>query len=101
MTRGDISATTPLIAEALAAQAAGALASRREIEDLQRALVTRSTTRTAVGLLMARHQLNETAALAVLERRASQAGVPLHEVAQDLVDEADAVGCELPGQAIC
>ena len=60
-TRGVITPEAPLIAKALAAQVAGALASFREIENLHAAMATRQTIGVAIGLLMAQHQLTETA----------------------------------------
>lgn len=100
-TRGEIMPTVPLIARALAAQAADSLASLTEIENLQRALATRKTIGIAIGLLMERHQLTEKAAFAVLRRRSSYANVKLRDIAAQLVGESDDTGLELRPAAIC
>ena len=90
-----------LIARALAAQIAGVLASLRAVEDLDRALATHKSTGVAIGLLMERHQLTETAALAVLQQRSSHANVKLTDIAARMATEANAAGLELPPAAHC
>ena len=100
-TREDVAPTAPLIAQALAVQIAGALASLLEIENLHRAVATRKTIGMAIGLLMAQYELTEAAAFAVLQRRSSHANVKLRDIAAQMVAEHCAAGLDLPSAATC
>jgi len=100
-TRGEIAPSAPRVAEAIAAQIAGSLAGFREIENLQRALATRRTVGAAIGMLMAQYKLTETAAFAVLERRATFASVNVGDIAAQMVAEGNVAGLELPPAATC
>jgi len=55
----------------------------------------------AVGMLMHEYNLNQQAALEVLERRARKAEAQVHEVAAEMVHEADSSGRQLPPVADC
>lgn len=98
-TRTDVAATAPLMARAFAAQIAGTLASRREIENLHRALATRKTIGVALGMLMGQYDLTEEAAFAVLRRRSSHSNVKLRVVAERMVAERSTAGLDLPSVA--
>jgi AmiR/NasT family two-component response regulator len=55
----------------------------------------------AIGMLMHQYNLNQAAALEVLERRASNAGAQVHEVAAAMVHAANSSGHPLPPVADC
>jgi AmiR/NasT family two-component response regulator len=55
----------------------------------------------AVGMLMHEYNLNQAAALEVLQRRSLKAGAEVHEVAAEMVHAADSSGQPLPPVADC
>jgi transcriptional regulator with GAF, ATPase, and Fis domain len=70
---------------ALAAQAAVALHSARDKEDLRVAMATRNLIGQAQGILMERYKLTAEQAFAALSRISQQSNVKLRDVAQALV----------------
>jgi ANTAR domain/GAF domain len=76
----DIAEVAPLFAE----QAALALGYAAEIDNLNRALETRTLIGQAVGIVMERYQLEERAAFAFLTRLSQQHNVKLRDVAREI-----------------
>jgi len=74
---------------AFAAQAAVALRSARDKEDLRIAMATRNLIGQAQGILMERYKLTAEQAFAVLSRISQQSNVKLRDVAQHLVDTGE------------
>jgi hypothetical protein len=74
----------------LAAHAAIALGNARERENLNQALHSRKVIGQAVGILMERYEMNEDRAFAFLVRASSHANIKLRDVAQELVNRANA-----------
>jgi GAF domain-containing protein len=62
----------------------------REIQNLEEALKTRKTIGQAIGIVMERYKLSEQRAFAVLTRLSQHGNVKLRQVAQEIVDKADA-----------
>lgn len=77
-------------AELFAARAAIALGNARERENLNQALHSRKVIGQAVGILMERYAMNEDRAFAFLVRVSSHANIKLRDVAQELVNRANA-----------
>lgn len=69
----------------LAEHAAAALVNAREIHTLRRAVLSRTTVATAVGILMARYRLDDERAFELLRRWSSHRNEKLRVVAQEVV----------------
>ncbi|QIK65259.1 GAF and ANTAR domain-containing protein [Nocardioides sp. HDW12B] len=80
------------LAKLFAAHAAVAFGQAREIENLNRALESRTVIGQAMGLVMGRYSLDQDAAFAFLRRASSHANIKLHDVAKRIVEEADRIG---------
>jgi GAF domain-containing protein len=78
------------IADLFAAHAAIALGRAREIANLHEALHSRKLIGQAIGVLMERYGVDEDHAFSFLVRASSHDNVKLRDVAQHLVDEANA-----------
>lgn len=65
------------------------------------ALDSRKVIGQAMGLLMHQYKLNEDAALEVLQRRARIADAEVHEIAAEMVHEANSSGLALPPASDC
>jgi GAF domain-containing protein len=78
------------IADLFAAHAAIALGRAREIANLHEALHSRKLIGQAIGVLMERYGVDEDHAFSYLVRASSHDNVKLRDVAQHLVDEANA-----------
>ena len=78
------------IAELFAVHAALALGRARHEENLNAAMSTRRVIGQAVGMVMERYALDEESAFGYLTRVSQQANVKLRDVAQELVDQAEA-----------
>ena len=76
----DLGTLAPLFAE----QTALALGYALEVENLTRALETRSAIGQAVGIVMERYQLDESAAFAFLTRLSQHRNVKLRDVAAEI-----------------
>jgi AmiR/NasT family two-component response regulator len=87
----------------LAAEALRVRASRATtvLGHTRAALDSRQVVDQATGMLMHRYNLNREAALEVLRRRARNADAQVHEVAAEMVREADSSGQALPPVADC
>jgi AmiR/NasT family two-component response regulator len=86
--------------------ASGALRSRAAqlstvLGQTRAAVDSRKLVDQAVGILMHEYKLNREAALEVLRRRAHAAGVQVHQVAAEMVHDADSSGQPLPPVADC
>lgn len=75
------------VARLLAAHAAVAVASAREIQTLRVAVDRRTTIGKALGVIMARYDLDDDRAMAVLRRLSSHQNRKLYDVALEVVDE--------------
>jgi AmiR/NasT family two-component response regulator len=64
-------------------------------------LDSRKAVNQAIGMLMHAYNLNQEAALEVLRRRARKADAPVHQIAAEMVREADSSGQPLPPVADC
>ncbi|MFJ4632841.1 ANTAR domain-containing protein [Streptomyces sp. NPDC088847] len=71
----------------LAAHAAVALSDAEEHASMRRAINTRHTIGTAVGILMERHDLPEEDAFDTLRRYSQEKNIKLRDVAQQVIDE--------------
>jgi GAF domain-containing protein len=78
------------IAELFATHAALAFGRAREVDNLTQALRSRTVIGQAIGLVMAQYGIGEDAAFAFLRRASSHGNIKLHDIAQDIVDEANA-----------
>jgi AmiR/NasT family two-component response regulator len=78
------------VADLFAAHAAIALGQARERETLNEALHSRKTIGQAIGILMERYQMNDERAFAFLVRASSHSHIKLRDIAQELVDQANA-----------
>ena len=74
------------IAKMFAAQAAAALASAIEIENLHRALVSRDLIETAKGILMVRDGVSEPEAFEILRRASRRSNVRIRDLAAQIVE---------------
>lgn len=83
-----------VLAEPFAAHAALALANARERDHLRTALDTRRLIGQAVGLVMARYQVDEERAFQFLVRASSTGNVKLREVAADIVERSNREAAE-------
>jgi AmiR/NasT family two-component response regulator len=86
--------------------ASGALRSRAAqaatiLVQTQAALDSRKVVDQAIGMLMHEYSLNQEAALEVLRRRARKADAHIHQIATEMVQEADRSGRTLPPAADC
>ena len=86
----EIAPDAESIAEVFAAHAAVALGHARQVSDLQQALVSGRTIGMAIGIVMERYQLDRDRAFAFLARASSHGNVKLRDVAQEVVDKAEA-----------
>jgi GAF domain-containing protein len=77
------------VAALFQSQAGIAIGYAAEIENLEEALRTRTTIGKAMGIVMARYQLNDERAFAFLTRLSQHRNVKLRHVAQEMVDEVD------------
>jgi GAF domain-containing protein len=77
------------VADLFAAHAAIALQRAQEVTQLNEALVSRKVIGQAIGLVMERYALDEDAAFAFLLRASSHGNVKLHDVAAELVRQAN------------
>jgi GAF domain-containing protein len=77
----------PGIADLFAAHAALALGNVRELHDLYEALATREVIGKAIGLLMARYQLDDDAAFGFLVRTSSHSNTKVREIAVRMVSD--------------
>jgi len=77
-------------ADLFATHASIALGRAREIANLNDALNSRKVIGQAIGVVMERYGLDEDRAFAYLVRASSHANVKLRDIAQDLVDRANA-----------
>jgi transcriptional regulator with GAF, ATPase, and Fis domain len=73
------------IATVFAAHAAVAWSTSQTIENLKVGLITRQLIGQAVGLLMVRQNMTETAALDALKRASQRLNIKLHQVAERIV----------------
>jgi GAF domain-containing protein len=73
-------------ARLVAAHAAVAIASARQIDNLKIGMDRRVTIGTALGIIMCRYDLADTEAFAVLRRLSSHGNRKLYDVAADVVD---------------
>jgi len=78
------------IAQLFATHAALALGWARHDEQLNEALVTRKAIGQAIGIVMERYSINEDRAFHFLLRASSHGNIKLRDVAQELVDGANA-----------
>ena len=62
---------------------------RREIENLRRALVTRTVIGEAIGILMERHRLTAAEAFEELRTASQRANVKLAQIAEDLTETGE------------
>lgn len=79
----------PALLELFAGEVALALGYTRTLDSLHRALDTRTIIGTAVGLVMARYELDREHAFAFLVRQSSTSNVKLRTVCENLVREAE------------
>lgn len=86
----EIAPDAESIAEVFAAHAAVALGHARQVGDLQQALASSRTIGMAIGIVMERYQLDRDRAFAFLSRASSHGNVKLRDVAQEIVDKAEA-----------
>jgi AmiR/NasT family two-component response regulator len=98
MTHLNLSDRITLAAEALRFRASRATT---VLGHTRAALDSRRVVDQATGLLMHGYNLNREAALEVLRRRARMADAQVHEVAAEMVHEADSSGQALPPVADC
>lgn len=84
-THAQVGATVPTLAVAIAGQVASALASFHEVENLQRALDTRTVLGQATGLVMARFDIDADQAFAYLRRLSMHRNQKLTAVATEVV----------------
>ena len=84
---GAFDDTTQHAASLFAVHAAIAMDKSIAVTDLSRALQTRQTIGQAVGITMQRYTINEHLAFSYLVRVSQDSSVPLHDVAQILVDQ--------------
>jgi len=77
------------LAEQFAAQASVALGRARLDENLTAALASRTSIGVAIGLLMERHTISQSAAFAYLSRVSSTREIKLRHVARRLVEESE------------
>lgn len=80
------------LADLFVHQAGTAIAYAHEVADLRTALEARRTIGQAIGILMERYELTDEQAFAFLTRLSSHRNVKLRQVAQEIVDEAQARG---------
>lgn len=85
----EVSEEARTMAELFAAQAAVALGSNRERHNLNEALHSRQVIGQAIGVVMARYDLDQDRAFEFLIRVSRDGNIKLRQVAQDLVDEAN------------
>jgi GAF domain-containing protein len=78
------------LAELFAAHAAIALGTATEVENLNKALLSRKVIGQAIGLLMERYDIDADRAFAFLVRASSHGNIKLREIAERLVDEKNA-----------
>jgi len=71
-------------------QSATALEYTREVDDLRDAIATRQVIGEAVGIAMGRYEFSDERAFAFLTRLSQHGGVPLHAVAEAVVEAARA-----------
>jgi GAF domain-containing protein len=88
--RDDIDEEAPGIAELFAVHAATALGSVTQVETLNAGMQTRKIIGQALGLLMERYHLDEDRAFGFLVRVSQNENIKLRDVAQGLVDAANA-----------
>jgi GAF domain-containing protein len=86
----DIDPDAESIAELFAAHAAIALGTAKQRDELNQALTSRKVIGQALGLLMERFSIGEDAAFAFLVRASSTSNTKLRDIAQELVDQANA-----------
>jgi GAF domain-containing protein len=86
----DVDPDAEPLAELFAAHAAIALGHVRERENLNDALHSRKVIGQAIGLVMGRYKLNEDRAFAFLVRASSHSNIKLRDIAQEMVDQANA-----------
>jgi GAF domain-containing protein len=86
----DVDPDAEPLAELFAAHAAIALGHVRERENLNDALHSRKVIGQAIGLVMERYKLNEDRAFAFLVRASSHSNIKLRDIAQEMVDQANA-----------
>jgi hypothetical protein len=86
---GSISADAADIADLFAAHAAMVMGHVREVETLTNALATRSTIGAAIGIVMARYDLDQDTAFEFLIRLSQTHNVKLRLVAEQLVLDAN------------
>jgi GAF domain-containing protein len=85
-TSDEVDPEAEATAELFAAHAAIALSHARERETLNEALHSRKVIGQALGILMARYEINEDRAFAFLVRASSNENIKLRDIAQTLVD---------------
>jgi GAF domain-containing protein len=90
-TSDDVSPDAQALARLFASHAAIALGHARDRETLNEALQTRKVIGEALGILMERHSMNEDHAFDFLVRASSHANIKLRVLAQQLVDELNAL----------
>ena len=89
-TSDEVSDEAQATARQFATYAAIALGHAQEREELTSGMQSRKTIGEAIGILMARYEMNEDRAFAFLVRASSHENIKLRDVAQQLVDEANA-----------
>ena len=89
-TSDDVDPDTEDVADLFATHAAIALGHAREREALNQALQSRTTIGQAIGILMERYSMNDDRAFAFLVRASSHSNLKLRDIAQELVDQANA-----------
>lgn len=86
---GAFDEETPRVAAIFATHAAHALGRTLRLDQLNEALITRRTIGIAIGLVMARYQLDERRAFQFLIRTSQTGNVKLRTIAEQLIAEAD------------
>jgi GAF domain-containing protein len=86
----EVTGDARALAGLFATHAAIALGHAQERASLTEGLQTRRAIGQAIGILMARYEMNEDRAFAFLVRASSHRNIKLRAIAQELVDEANA-----------
>lgn len=92
----DVDDSQVAMAELFATHAALALGGARAVDDLNHALDSRRVIGVAVGLVMARHRVDEDAAFAFLARASSHSNRKLRDIAIEIVEHANRERTDAP-----
>jgi hypothetical protein len=85
----EIDEASPATADLFATHVALALGRTRELNDLNAALESRKVIGQAIGMVMERHALTESAAFAYLARASSHSNVKIRDIAAQMVADAN------------